>query len=107
MKQLHLYGYRANEDPKKSTYIADVFVRNRRVVVEAKTSQLERELTKAIEPGAYGSGYRIAPTLEAAGTYHDVNDPRFLEALRYATGLWIQTYDGWSIPIMRSKIIEA
>lgn len=104
MKKVQLYGYRAN-DYEDMKHVATVFVQNHKVVVEGLTRKLERELLQAIEPAAYGQGLRIAATRESAGTLHTVDDPRFLEAFGYATGLWAHRYDGWKIRIMASKPI--
>lgn len=86
--------------------IAEVWVENGKVRVKAINEKIEKQLLKNIEPAAYGRGFLISPSREEPGCFQNVNDPDFLKAIMYSDRLIHETYDGWDILPVASKVVE-
>jgi hypothetical protein len=108
MKKLRLWGWKIDEGkPKDGLFVATVYVHDGKVVIEAITPKLVQELHAAIDPGAYERGFRHVTVPHESGTFETVRDPQFLEAVIEQNGLWLwNTYDGWTIHEVLSKIVN-
>lgn len=106
MKILKIKAFKKGWFGRREKIIAEVWVENGKVKVKAINEKIGKELLADIEKGAYGRGFRIAPSREEPGYFQNVNDTEFLRAIVACEVLLHREYDDWDILPVASKVVE-
>ena len=114
MKKLKLIGLRIKKGwfgRQIRKQVGIIYVKDSNVIIESKLPSL-RALRNRIQEVGDAGGFGIEDCIHTPHSRehviisrHKTDDPKFLEALKYARW-WQDEYDGWDINITASPIID-